>query len=1149
MRRLLTLVLLAVFLSCVGSATALAQGKNIHIVANNEPIASVFKKLEKQTAYKVMYASADVYGIKVNKTIEAKDVRSAMDQIVGGTGLSYTIDKQFVTVKKASEALAASEGEGDSFVMNGKVYDESGLEVPGVTVMIVGTDQGTATDVDGRFTLKVKAGQRLKFSYIGYKEDYEEVKPVHNRRVMKVTIEPDSKNLDEVQVVAFGTQKKESVVSAITTVRPDDLKTSSSDLTTNFAGRVPGMIAWQTGGLPGALTDSEMQTKFYIRGITSFQSGANTDPLILIDNVESTKSDLARIAPEDIESFSVLKDASATAMYGARGANGVILVTTKKGTEGSVYATFRYESVISTPTQQIDVVDPITYMRAYNEALLNRTPDASPMYSVERINRTIAAKNGQYPSWVYPANDWYKQLFKNEAWNHRAGINIRGGSKKVQYYASVNYNYDQGLLKTDKLNDFNCNITNNQFQFRTNLNVDLAAGIQLVINSVTTLDKYHGTAEPQQTAYSLAFNASPVDFAPTYPADEANNFPHILFGTTASQKINPYALIQAGYVNRTRYSTTNQAEYIQKLSRLVKGLEVRGRVSMVQSGYYSNTFMTSPYYYFLANYDQETGKHELTNIWFNNVRPRRTLSALTSARESQAATRVTLTGTIIHTAAWGGPENNRHQTSLTGVAEMQDQTYSPIYDVLEGQPRRNLTFSARGSYGYLDRYFAEASFGYNGSERFAKKNRFGFFPAGGVAWIVSSEPWMKGAQNVVNYLKLRLSYGKVGNDGIISSPRFVYLPVVNRNIYVLDPEAFTNSNFSRYRIEAYPNENIKWEIAEQTNLGIELKLLKGMFEVQADFYKEYRHNIISTRTTIPASVGIEVNPLDNIGKTYSRGVDLSAKFQKMISNDFWVILNGTLTYNKVTYKEIEEATDKPAWQKRKGKEISQPIGYVAEGLFRDQAEIDNSPRQDGDVMPGDIKYRDINGDGVINVNDAVYIGYPETPRLIYGFNGLINWKCWELDFYFQGSGQRSFFMDPSKLSPFYKDHALLKHIWDDHWSSDNQNIHAFWPRLSTYNITQHNPEEDWYNSNNNETRKSTYFMHDCKFLRCTQIDFAYNLPAKSCHRIGIKNLKIYFRVNNAFNITNFHDWDVELGENGFNYPIQRTYSLGVNMSI
>ncbi len=1145
MKRVFTFLLLAILLSLTGTAyiSAAPQQHVIVIEVKNEPLASVLAKLEKASGYKVQYVNSDVYGVKVNQAVNAADVKAALDQILKGTGLTYVIDKQYVVIKK--QTVTASAGQGDEFIMTGRVQDESGLDVPGVTVMIMGTNnQGTATDVDGRFSLKVKVGQKLKFSYIGYKDQIEVVKPIHNRKMMKVEITPDSKNLQEVQVVAFGTQKKESVVSAITTVRPGDLKTSNSDLTTNFAGRIPGMIAWQTGGLPGALTESQMQTKFYIRGITSFNSSANTDPLILIDNVESSKLDLSRIAPEDIESFSVLKDASATAMYGARGANGVIMVTTKKGNAGSVYTTVRYESVISQPTQDIEVVDPITYMKAYNQALLSRVPDSTPMYSVERINRT---QSGKYPSWLYPAIDWKKKLFKNFSWNHHAGLNIRGGSQKVQYYAALNYNYDEGMLKTDKLNDFSCNITNHQLQFRSNLNIDLTAGAQLVINSVTTIDKYHGPMLDQQSAYSYMFNASPVDFAPTYPADKDHNWPHILFGTTQSKKTNPYALLQQGYVNRTRYSVTNQAEYIQKLARLVKGLEFRARASAVVTGYYNNMFYTRPYYYALTGYDQETGEHQLTEVRMDMYDPTRTLIA-SSGNGGTTTTTMALTGTLMHTAAWGGPDKNRHQTSLTAVAQMEEKTFSPISDVLNGQPQRNLTFSGRGSYGYLDRYFAEMSFGYNGSERFAKKNRFGFFPAGGVAWVVSSEPWMKGLRNTVNFLKFRFSYGKVGNDGIISTPRFVFLPVLSSKSVGSDPEANASQSFKRRVISSYANPDIKWEIAEQYNLGMELKMFKGVMELQADVYKEYRHNIISTRTTVPASMGIEVDQLANIGETYSRGVDLSAKLQKMFNNDTWLILNGTLTYNKVTYKSIEEATDKPAWQRKVGKEISQPMGYIAEGLFRDQAEIDNSPRQDGDVMPGDIKYRDVNNDGVIDVNDAVFIGYPDTPRLIYGFNGSFNYKCFEFSFFFQGSGQRSFFMNPSSLSPFVNDHALLKSIYNNHWSEDNQNVHAFWPRLSPYSITQHNPQEDWYNSSNNETRKSTFFMHEVKFLRCTQLSLAYNFPTKFCRHIGFKNAKVYVQVNNPFMITNFHDWDVELGENGFNYPIQRTYTLGVNLS-
>ncbi len=1128
-------MMILLFFACFGQiAVAQAQNQEIVIKTKNQSLPKAFKLLEKATKYKVMYVSKDVADYTVDRDVKAGNVKDAMGQLLAGKPLTFKIDQQFITVTKGT--LLVSKGAGEAFDIKGKVVDENGVELPGVTVMLQGTKTGTSTGVNGEFTIKARKGDILKFSFIGYKNEFAEIR--NPQKLMKIDLRPDAKAIDEVQVVAFGTQKKESVVSAITTVRPTDLKVSSSDLTTSFAGRIPGMVAWQTGGLPGSLTESEMNTKFYIRGITSFNSSANTDPLILLDGVESSKLDLSRLQVEDIESFSVLKDASATAMYGARGANGVIMVTTKKGEEGSVYANVRYESIITQPTQQIDVVDPITYMRMYNQALLGRNANATPAYSVERINRTAS---GKYPEWVYPHTDWYKQLFKSLAWNQHAGVNIRGGSKVVQYYAAVNFNHDEGMLKTDKLNDFSCNISNNQTQFRTNLNIDLHAGIKLVINSVATIDKYHGPLVDQTTAYYDAFNASPVDFAPTYPADDNYNWPHTLYGTTTSEKTNPYMEIQKGYVDRTRYSVTNRAEYIHNLSKLVKGLEFRASASLVQTGYYTNAFKTGPYRYALKSYDFETGKHELTAI--REDESYRTLKAGNST--STTDTRLAYTATILHTAAWGD-----HQTSLTGVAQMQERTFTPISDVLNGQPQRNLTYSARGSYGYKNRYFAEASFGYNGSERFAPKNRFGFFPAVGAAWVASSEPWMKkAAESWLPYLKFRLSYGKVGNDGIVSTPRFVFLPSIGEATYSYSsPEAMNNNSINRVQIQSYANENIQWEIAEQTNLGIEAKLFKGLIEMQADFYRELRHNIIATRTTIPASMGMEIDPIANIGETLSKGCDLSLKVQKAFNKDTWMILNGTLTYNKTTYRAIEEATDKPAWQRKVGHEISQPIGYIAEGLFRDQAEIDNSPHQDGDVMPGDIKYRDINGDGVIDVNDATYIGYPETPRLIYGFTGFLNWKGWEFNFAFQGSGQRSFFIDPVKVSPFYSDHAMLKAIYDSHWSEDNQDLHAFWPRLSTYNIKQHNPQEDWYNSDNAETRKSTYFMRSCSFLRCTSLELAYSFPSRWVNKLGLKLVKLSLKVNNAFCLTNFHIWDVELGESGFNYPIQRTYSAGINVS-
>ena len=1128
---LVSATLSAVPKSTFGATSSVFQviQKKVTISMKNATLETILAEINRQTGLDYGFQRNGSVDKNRRFTLEVTDitVEEALNTLLKDSPYDYVLEKNRIVIvireKKPVQLIAVT----------GRVVDEKGNPIPGATVLIQGTTQGVATDADGRYTINTRPEDALRISFIGYKT---EVVPLKGKTKLNVRLNPTAENIEEVTVVAFGEQKKESVVSAITTVDARTLKSSSSDLTSQFAGKIAGIVGWQTGGIPGALTEEEMNTKFYIRGITSFQSKANIDPLILIDGVESSKLDLSRMTPEDIETFSVMKDASATAMYGARGANGVILITTKKGQEGSVYTSVRYEAVLSMPTREIEVVDPINYMKMYNQALLARNPDATPQYSVERIERTGSPS---YPSWVYPANDWYDIMFHDYSINHRAGLNIRGGSRLVQYYTSVNYVRDEGMLKTDRLNQFKCNIENSTFSFRTNLNIDLSAGIRLNINTSANLDKYRGPYADVSQAYYLAFNASPVDFAPTYPADESSNWPHLRFGAVDQNTTNPYLILHQGYKDRRRYSAVARAEYIHNLSTLLKGLELRASVSMNQTGYYANAYKTVPYMYALKDYDFETGVHQLNAL--NSSEASRTLTKDTDGQHTNSSQSTQMSYEVrgLHVAAWG-----EHQTSLTVVFNAQETTYSQTASVLDGIPNRNMGVSMRGTYGWRDKYFAEASFGYNGSERFAKDHQFGFFPALGAAWIASKERFLADhTAHWLSFLKFRFSWGKVGNDGVIKTPRFTHLPLLD-NDSALDP-APSGNNISRPYVASYPNEKLTWEIAEQSNIGIETKFFGGIVELNADIYQEIRHNILDYRYTMPSTTGLEKPQIGNVGKARSRGIDLSGKIQHAFTPDLWMILNGTFTYSKATYREIEEATSKPEWQRREGHELSQQIGYIAEGLFRDQAEINNSPTQGGDIMPGDIRYRDINEDGVIDVNDATYIGFPTTPRVIYGFSGFFNFKNIEFSFAFQGSGKRAFFMNPQNISPFVDNRAMLKAIYDDHWSADNMKEHPFWPRLSTQSITAHNPQEAWTGS---EERRSTYFMRECSFLRCTSIELAYNLPREFLQRLRMQTVKFYARVNNPFLITNFKVWDVELGDNGFNYPIQRTWSIGLNLS-
>ena len=1130
-KRMFSIFLLFLATLLLSSASVFSQQKNQKIISIDFKEYSLTRAL-----HEINRLSGDLVNFREEVVMkELKKITLKRDDITVFEAVKACLEGTGLTCSQQGNGkiLVGPKQETTMLTVSGRVVDEKGNPIPGATVLIQGTTQGVATDGEGRYTITARPEDALRFSFIGYKP---EVVPIKGKTRLNVHLNPTAENIEEVTVVAFGEQKKESVVSAITTVDARSLKSSSSDLTSQFTGKIAGMIGWQTGGIPGALTEEEMNTKFYIRGITSFQSKANIDPLILIDGVESSKLDLSRMTPEDIETFSVMKDASATAMYGARGANGVILITSKKGQEGSVYTSVRYEAVLSMPTREIEVVDPINYMKMYNQALLARNPDATPQYSVERIERTGSPS---YPSWVYPANDWYDIMFHDYSINHRAGLNIRGGSRLVQYYTSVNYVRDEGMLKTDRLNQFKCNIENSTFSFRTNLNIDLSAGIRLNINTSANLDKYRGPYADVSQAYYLAFNASPVDFAPTYPADESSNWPHLRFGAVDQNTTNPYLILHQGYKDRRRYSAVARAEYIHNLSTLLKGLELRASVSMNQTGYYANAYKTVPYMYALKDYDFETGVHQLNAL--NSSEASRTLTKDTDGQHTNSSQSTQMSYEVrgLHVAAWG-----EHQTSLTVVFNAQETTYSQTASVLDGIPNRNMGVSMRGTYGWRDKYFAEASFGYNGSERFAKDHQFGFFPALGAAWIASKERFLADhTAHWLSFLKFRFSWGKVGNDGVIKTPRFTHLPLLD-NDSALDP-APSGNNISRPYVASYPNEKLTWEIAEQSNIGIETKFFGGIVELNADIYQEIRHNILDYRYTMPSTTGLEKPQIGNVGKARSRGIDLSGKIQHAFTPDLWMILNGTFTYSKATYREIEEATSKPEWQRREGHELSQQIGYIAEGLFRDQAEINNSPTQGGDIMPGDIRYRDINEDGVIDVNDATYIGFPTTPRVIYGFSGFFNFKNIEFSFAFQGSGKRAFFMNPQNISPFVDNRAMLKAIYDDHWSADNMKEHPFWPRLSTQSITAHNPQEAWTGS---EERRSTYFMRECSFLRCTSIELAYNLPREFLQRLRMQTVKFYARVNNPFLITNFKVWDVELGDNGFNYPIQRTWSIGLNLS-
>ncbi len=1010
--------------------------------------------------------------------------------------------------------------------VKGVVMDSRGQAVIGAAVVIDGTLTGTTTDLDGAYQLKsVPSNGRLRVSSMGY---VEQVIPVAGNQVHNVILLDDSESLEEAVAVAFGTQKKESVIGAVTSVKPAELQVPASNLTTALAGNVAGIISYQRTGEPG-----QDDASFFIRGVTTF--GYNTNPLILIDNVELTSTDLARLSPDDIESFSVMKDATATALYGARGANGVILVKTKEGRRGKPKINLRYEHSLSAPTQEIELVDdPQTYMLLHNEAILTRDPGMAALYSDEKISRT----SKDNPTFEYPYTDWRNTLLKKYANNDRVNLNVSGGGSVVRYYVAAALKHDTGILNVadNSTYNYNNNIDLKTYSLRTNVNVDLSPTTELILRMSGTFDDYNGPVNGGSATYEQIMAANPVLFPATYPSEVLPYMNHILYGNYGSGNyINPFAEMTRGYREYGRVTLSTQFELKQDLAFITKGLSARALINTNNRSYFSTQRYINPYWYLYGGKNPVTGAYNLTCI-----NPDGGTEYLNySADEKTISSNIYIEAALNYNREFG-----RHGLSAMAVYQLTNQRQPNASTLQESLPYRNVGVSGRFTYNFDKRYFAEFNFGYNGSERFSKENRFGFFPSGGVAWMISNEPFFAGLKDKITTLKLRASYGLVGNDKI-GSTRFLYLSQVNMNNpdygfqfgLLNGGESLNGINISRYA-----NPYIGWEVARKTNLALEF-VWKDSFHLTTEVYEEHRDDILQTRASTPASMGLASQPQANLGKAMGRGLDIELNYNRTFANRSWLQVRGNLTFAKSKYLVLEEYTypDAP-WKSKVGYSLNQQWGYIADYLFIDDAEVKNAPTQFGEYMAGDIKYHDVNKDGIIDELDQVAIGYPTSPELIYGFGFSYGIKGFDLSVFFQGLGRESFWIDYDKVSPFFDslssftgNNQLARFIADSHWSEDNRDPYATWPRLSTASV-----------SNNNV--RNTWFMRDGSFLRLKQVEMGYTLPARLTQKVGISNFRLYLSGSNLLCWSNFKLWDPEMAGDGLGYPVQRVFNLGVNLN-
>lgn len=1003
--------------------------------------------------------------------------------------------------------------------ITGRVTEtDTGEPLATANVVVKGTNIGVMTDDAGYYTLPnvPSSAKSLEFHMMGY--DVVEV-AIDGKTVINVSMSI-SNMLDETVVVGFGRQKKESVVGAIQTINPKELKVPSSNLSNAFAGKLSGVIAVQRTGEPGADGSS-----FWIRGISTF-AGA-TSPLIFIDGVEVDASDMNALAPEVIEGFSILKDATATALYGARGANGVMLITTRQGKKNErARINLRFEGQLTTPTRIVDIADGVDYMALYNEARLTRGI-ADLRFPLDKIKAT---REGRNPL-LYPNVDWQETLFKDYSANQTMNMNVTGGGNRVTYFMSASLNNDNGMLRKDPQNVFDNNIKQLRFSFQGNIGVELTNTTKATLRLNTQVIDYNGSHKSASTLYNELFYAPGVLFQPYYPntieADHTlfgnqEGGPHPQFGVGMYR--NPYAQMVTGYNERNENANIVTFELEQKLDVITQGLSAKGLISFKNWSRTNVTRDFTPTYYQITSFDEHPdGSYDYEINALNQGK-----TALSTSSDIAGDRLMNIQLMVDYTRSF-----NKHDVGGMVVYLQRDyNNNNPGSDYYATLPERNQGLAGRATYGYDGRYLFEANFGYNGSENFQDGKRFGFFPSFAAGYNISNEQFWQPIKKVVSNLKLRGSWGIVGNASIGGDARFPYLTFVNLSGKSYQFGNNWQTSQSGASITRYGAVGAQWEEGKKVNVGLDLTLFNSL-SIVADFFQEKREGIFMRRRTIPTESGIsgDLSPYANLGKVTNKGFDISLDYNKaFLNNELIVNVRGSFTYTKNNLDEKDEPNYEFEYMSEVGKSLNLNKGLVALGLFKDQAEIDASPRQSfsQDVMPGDIKYKDMNGDGQIDANDRTLMGDPSVPQIVYGFGFSAQYKGFDASLFFQGVAKTSILMNG--FHPFESNYSqLYQFIADDYWSEANPNPYAEYPRLV---------QQTTFGEHNNH-QHSDFWIRNGSFLRLKNVEVGYTY----------KFARLYISGQNLLTFSKFKYWDPEIGSgNGLKYPTLRTYSVGLQFT-
>ena len=1108
-----------------------SQFKTLSVSMSNSTLREVLKTIEKSSQFVFFYLD-DAVNLERKVSIDSKNknIEEILSELFEGTSCTYRISDRQIFI--SGKAPASTEQQQNKRKISGRVTDIKGEPLIGVNVTVDGDANGSITNMDGLYEIFVtKKSVVLKFTYIGFKTS--EIRTNASTNIYDVTLEEQVNELEETVIVGYGTQRKISNIGAQSSMKMEDIKTPSASLTTTLAGRLAGVVAVQRTGEPG-----KDAADIWIRGISTPNTSS---PLVLVDGVERSFND---IDPEDIESLTTLKDASATAVYGVRGANGVILIKTKPGKVGKPTVSADYYESFTRFTKMVDLADGITYMNAANEAM--RNDGIATKYTEDQIHNTIAGKD----PYLYPNVDWLKEIFNDWGHNRRVNVNVRGGSEKVAYYASVSYFNETGMTVTDKnIDTYDSKMKYSRYNFTTNLNIDVTPTTKVEIGAQGYLGEGNYPAISSADLYNAAMSISPVE----YPKMFFVNGEAFVPGTSTNNNFNnPYSqATRRGYDNLTKNQIYSNLRVTQDLDMLTKGLKLTAMYAFdVYNEIHVHQDRAESTYNFLDTsvpYDMN-GQPILQRIYEGS-------NVLSYKQETSGNKKTYLEASLDYDRTF----NDDHRVSALFLFNQQSKLLYPKGTLEDAIPYRMMGIAGRATYSWKDRYFAEFNIGYNGAENFSPKHRFGTFPAFGVGWVVSNEKFWQPLSKAVSFLKIRYTDGKVGNSEV-SDRRFMYLDQMKENGdygYKFGPNGTKWSGYETVNMAV----DLIWEESRKQDLGIDLKLFNDDLSIVFDLFKERRENILLKREhSIPSFLGYNTSaPYGNIGIIENKGFDGTIEYNKRINKDWVIALRGNVTFNKDKWIQGELPEQKYEWMNQYGHNINGVKGYVAEGLFT-QTEIDDMARweslsdankaitpkpfasQFGTVKAGDIKYKDLNNDGQIDAYDQTYISRGDVPTTVYGFGFTVGWKDLSVGMMFQGVAGAERVLNGSSVNPFNGGGGsgnLYSNI-GDRWTEENPDQNAFYPRLSYGSETT---------SNINNFQKSTWWVRNMNFLRLKTLQISYNLPKPWVNKVHLKNAAVYVMGTNLFTLSRFKLWDPELNtDNGASYPNTTSYSVGINFT-